>query len=115
MIMCLSLFVSTGCMAISQKPSVPPASSSQSFGLEDIDYQIKITKQAMEQYKNQAFLLNEKAQSIMDRDFEGYRHAEMLSQQAQAIANDLANRLQQLEEQRAQMVKEQGQKAPAKQ
>jgi hypothetical protein len=119
----LSLFVWTGCAAPSKgtsEPTVtaPAAPSSQYTALDDIDYQIKITKEAMEQYKNQAFLLDDKAQRLIDINFSDYHNTEMLSQQAKEIANDLAQRLQQLEERRAQIVKEQEVKnstsAPAK-
>jgi hypothetical protein len=102
----LSLLLCAGCVASSQSPSEPVATTTQSFGLEDIDYQIKITKEAMEQYRNQAFLLNEKAQRMLGFDFSEYRHVETLREQAKAIADDLAQRLQSLEEQRSQMVKE---------
>ena len=68
--------------------------------LQDIDFQIKITKDAIEKYKERAFLFDKKAQSLMPHDFLGYREAESLSQQCQTIADDLTQHLQQLEEQR---------------
>jgi hypothetical protein len=102
----LSVLVWTGCTASSQGSSEPSSTTQQSFSVEDIDYQITITQQAMEQYRTRAYLLDAKAQSVMSRDFMGYRHAEMLSQQLQGIADDLALHLKQLEEQRAQLLKD---------
>ena len=110
MIAMLCTVIGAGCTASSQKPAESSSATSQSSVLDDMDYQIKITKEAIQQYKTRAFFLDEKGQTLLDHDYMGYRHAEMLSQQAQAVANDLAQRLQQLEEQRAEMVKELGSK-----
>jgi hypothetical protein len=110
-IVALSVLVWTGCTGASQGSSEPSSTTHQSFTVEDIDYQITITQQAMEQYRTRAYLLDAKAQSVMSRDFMGYRHAEMLSQQLQGIADDLALHLKQLEEQRAQLLKDRGMKS----
>ncbi len=86
------------------EPITPPPVS-----LEDLDYQIKLCKQYIEEYKNQAFLFDEKAQSLLSHDFMGYRNAESMSQQSQSIADDLTGHLQNLEKQRAEMMQRQSQ------
>ena len=110
----LSVLALTGC---SQKP-VPelPSTVSQYQGLEDIDYQITITKQAIERYKSQVYMIDEQAEAVMSRDFMGYRDDEVEGRQAQEMVESLQQRLQQLEEQRALLIKKQsGTKAvPAK-
>ena len=97
----VALLIGIGCVAatgISSTP--PPPSATGPVTLDDIDFQIKITKEAIEKYKNQAYLFDQKAQSLMPHDFMGYRNAENLSQQSQTIADDLTQHLQQLEQQR---------------
>lgn len=81
----------------------------QPVSLEDMDYQIKLCKEYIDEYNNQAYLFDQKAQSLLSHDFMGYRNAEAMSQQAQAIANDLTTHLQQLEKQRALMAQRQSQ------
>jgi hypothetical protein len=97
-----------GGMVYSQEP-VSPQPSSEPVSIDDMDYQIQLCKQYMENYKNQAYLFDQKAQNLLSHDFMGYRNAETMSQQCQTIADDLATHLQQLEKQRAEMVQRQSQ------
>ena len=94
----IAVLACVGCEAAGGSPPAPSATGPVS--LQDLDFQIKITKEAIEKYKNQAFLFDQKAQSLMPHDYLGYRQAEGLSQQCQTIADDLTVHLQQLEEQR---------------
>ena len=97
----VALLIGIGCVAATGSSSTPPPPSATGpVTLDDIDFQIKITKEAIEKYKNQAYLFDQKAQSLMPHDFMGYRNAENLSQQSQTIADDLTQHLQQLEQQR---------------
>ena len=98
----------TGCTGVAQEPPQEPPAQAQPVSLQDIDYQIKITQEFIEKYKAQAYLYDQKAESLLSHDFLGYREAEGMSQQAQDIANDLTNHLQQLEAKRAEMVRKQG-------
>jgi hypothetical protein len=101
-----SMLVLTACSPTPQ-PTLDVSSgvSPQSMSLEDIDYQITITKQAIERYKTQVYVTEEQADSVMSRDFMGYREDTTQAQQEEAIVKDLEQRLQQLEDQRAQMIK----------
>ena len=108
-IVVLSVIALTGCAPkpIPELPSTVP----QCQSLEEIDYQITITRQALDRYKAQVYMSNEQAESVMSRDFMGYREDEVQSQQEQGVVDGLQQRLQQLKEQRAQMIKKQGTKA----
>jgi hypothetical protein len=97
-----------GCEATAASPATPPPSTTGPVTLQDIDFQIKITKEAIEKYKNLVYVFDQKAQSLLPHDFLGYREAEGLSQQCQTIADDLSNHLQQLEEQRKAIEKKSG-------
>ena len=57
-----------------------PSSTTGPVTLQDIDYQITITKEFIDRYKTQAYMFDQKAQSIMSRDFMGYRQAEAFSE-----------------------------------
>ena len=108
---------SLGGQIFSQAPeSPPPSTSSDPVSIQDMDYQIELCKQYIAEYKNQAFLFDEKAQSLLSHDFTGYRDAEAMSQRAQAIADDLTGHLKELEKKREEMVQRQakGQKPPQK-
>jgi hypothetical protein len=98
-------------IALAQDTDAEPTTPAP-VSLEDLDYQIKLCKQYIEEYKNQAFLFDEKAQSLLSHDFMGYRNAESMSQQSQSIANDLTTHLQNLEKQRAEMMQRQSQTQP---
>lgn len=89
--------------------STDPVSSSTTgpVTLQDIDDQIAITKEFIDRYKMRAYMFNQKAQSIMSRDFLGYRSAETLSEQSQSIVDDLIAHLHQLEKERAALVQRQ--------
>ena len=106
----LSILVLTGCAPTPQPTLNPSSTPPQSMSLEDIDYQITITKQAIERYNTQAYTTEEQAESVMSRDFMGYREDEEQAQQTEDIVKDLEQRLQQLEDQRAQMIKNKGSK-----
>jgi hypothetical protein len=98
----------------SQTPSPPPPPQSEAVSLQEMDYQIQLVKQYIAEYNNQAFLFDEKAQSLLSHDFLGYRNAEAMSGRCKAIADDLTNHLSQLEKQRAEMAQRDSQKqAPA--
>ena len=93
----MAMLACFGCEATTGPASPPPSGP---VTLQDIDFQIKITKEAIEKYKAQAYVFEQKAESLMPHDYMGYRGAENLSQQSQAIADDLTQHLQQLEQQR---------------
>ena len=82
-----------------------PSTTPQSQSLEDIDYQITITKQALERYKAQVYMMNEQAESVMSRDYMGYREDEVDTQRAQQMVDSLQQRLQELEAQRDRLSK----------
>ena len=116
-------FAVVGSTAYSDEPTSPPTESDSGFPMNDsgtvtlqeIDYQIKLLNQYIENYNNKAYIFNQKAESLLSRDFLGYRHYASMSQQCKAIADDLTKHLQQLEAQRAEIVQSQSQKqAPAK-
>ena len=92
-------------------PIGPP--SAGPVTMEDIDYQIKITKDYIEKYKMQTYMFNQKAQNLMSRDFFGYRTAATMSDRSQAIVDDLTRHLQCLEEQKALLEKQGTSQTPA--
>jgi hypothetical protein len=107
----VSILTCVGGFVFSQEPPpsqpVPP-SSTEPVSIQEMDYQIQICKQYMENYKNQAYLFDQKAQSLMSHDFMGYREAEQMSQQCKSIADDLAKHLQELQKKREQMLEKGG-------
>lgn len=109
--MMIAVLACVGCEAA--EGSSPAPSATGPVSLQDLDFQIKITKEAIEKYKNQAFLFDQKAQSLMPHDYLGYRQAEGLSQQCQTIADDLTQHLQQLQEQRKSLEQRPSGSAPA--
>lgn len=110
MSLALTSFVGQG---FSQEPASQPSEIPEPVSLADVDYQIKLCKQYIDEYKNQAYLFDEHAQTLLSHDYLGYRDAESMSQQAQAIADDLTKHLQKLEKQRAEMVQRQAQNQKA--
>lgn len=99
----LTALACAGCEAAATSAPTPAPSATGPVTVQDIDFQIKITKEAIAKYQDRAFMFDQKAQSLMPHDFLGYREAENLSQQCQTIADDLTRHLQQLEEQRKAM------------
>ena len=95
-----------GSILCAQQPCVAPSTESapEPITLQDIDYQIELCKQYIEKYKNQAYIFDDKAQSLLSHDFTDYREAEAMSERCQAIAGDLTNHLQELEKQRERML-----------
>ena len=99
-IIAVAAAVCLGYEAMAGGDSESPPGTTGPVSVQDIDFQIKITKEAIEKYKAQAYVFDQKAQSLMPHDFMGYRGAENLSQQCQTIADDLTQHLSQLEQQR---------------
>ena len=55
----VALLIGIGCVAATGSSSTPPPPSATGpVTLDDIDFQIKITKEAIEKYKNQAYLFD---------------------------------------------------------
>lgn len=111
--MMIAALACVGCEAVGGSTPTSAPSATGPVSLQDIDFQIKITKEAIEKYQNQAYLFDQKAQSLMPHDFLGYRQAEGLSQQSQTIADDLTQHLQQLEAQRKSIEQHPSGTAPA--
>lgn len=103
-----------GSILCAQQPCPAPSSepAPEPLTLQDIDYQIELCKQYIEKYKNQAYIFDDKAQTLLSHDFTDYREAEAMSERCQAIADDLSRHLQELEKQREQMLERQPKEQP---